>query len=107
MKEIKTEEELNGIINAYDVVVLKIGAPWCGPCKAIETNISEIESENIDSAEFVEINVDEADEEFVDSLKVRNIPVLIFYKNGEAVDKTVGLVTKQDLINKIKELKGE
>ncbi len=105
MKEIKTEEELKGIIDANDVVVLKIGAPWCGPCKAIETNISEIEAENIDSAEFVEVNVDEADEEFVDNLRVRNIPVLIFYKNGEAVDRTVGLLTKQDIINKITEIK--
>ena len=104
MKEIKTEEELKGIIDANDVVVLKIGAPWCGPCKAIEANISEIESENIDSAEFVEVNVDEADEEFVDNLRVRNIPVLIFYKNGEAVDRTVGLLTKQDIINKITEI---
>lgn len=105
MKEIKTEEELKGIIDAYDVVVLKIGAPWCGPCKAIEANISEIEAENIDSAEFVEVNVDEADEEFVDNLRVRNVPVLIFYKNGEAVDRTVGLLTKQDIINKITEIK--
>ena len=105
MKEIKTEEELKGIIDVNDVVVLKIGAPWCIPCKVIETNISEIEAENIDSAEFVEVNVDEADEEFVDNLRVRNVPVLIFYKNGEAVDRTVGLLTKQDIINKITEIK--
>ena len=105
MKEIKTEEELKGIIDANDVVVLKIGAPWCLPCKVIGTNISEIEAENIDSAEFVEVNVDEADEEFVDNLRVRNIPVLIFYKNGEAVDRTVGLLTKNDLLDKIKNLK--
>lgn len=105
MKEIKTEEELKGIIDAHDVVVLKIGAPYCIPCKVIGTNISEIESENIDSAEFVEVNVDEADEEFVENLRIRNIPVLIFYKNGEAVDRTVGLLTKQDIINKIIEIK--
>jgi thioredoxin 1 len=105
MKEIKTEEELKTIITSTDVAVLKVGAPWCGPCRMLESIISEIESENIDSAEFIEVNVDEADEEFVDSLRVRNVPVLIFYKNGEAVDRTVGLVTKQELLDKISNLK--
>lgn len=105
MKEIKTEEELRGIIESNDIVVFKVGAPWCGPCKAIEASIREIEAENMDTAEFVEVNVDEADEEFVDNLRVRNIPVLIFYKNGEAVDRTVGLLTKNDLLDKIKNLK--
>lgn len=105
MKEIKTEEELKAIIDSNDVVVFKVGAPWCGPCRTLEAIISEIEAENIDSAEFVEVNVDEADEEFVDNLRVRNVPVLIFYKNGEAVDRTVGLLSKNDLLDKIKNLK--
>lgn len=105
MKEIKTEEELKAIIDSNDVVVLKVGAPWCGPCRALEFIISEIEAENIDSAEFVEVNVDEADEEFVENLRVRNVPILIFYKDGEAVDRTVGLLTKNDLLDKIENLK--
>ena len=105
MKEIKTQEELKAIVDSTDVVVLKVGAPWCGPCRTLESIISEIEAENIDSAEFVEVNVDEADEEFVDNLRVRNVPVLIFYKNGEAVDRTVGLLSKNDLLDKIKNLK--
>lgn len=105
MKKIKTEEELKAIIDSNDVVVFKVGAPWCGPCRALEPIISGIEAENIDSAEFVEVDVDEADEEFVENLRVRNIPVLIFYKNGEAVDRTVGLITKNELLDKIKNLK--
>ena len=59
----------------------------------------------MDTAVFAGVNVDEADEEFVANSGVRNIPVLQFYKNGTLIDKNVGLISEQDLINKIKELK--
>ena len=105
MKKIKTEEELKAVVESADLVVLKAGAPWCGPCRLLEKTIDEIESENIDSAEFVEVDVEDADEEFVENLRVRNIPVLIYYKNGEAVDRTTGLVTKNEILDKIKDYK--
>ena len=107
MKKIKNGAELNDAVNSNDLVVCKIGAPWCGPCRAIEASIKEIEAENMDLAEFVEVDVDEADEDFVASLGIRNIPVLLFYKDGKPVDsfKTIGLITKAALIDKITELK--
>jgi thioredoxin 1 len=107
MKKIKNEIELKDAIGENDAVVVKFGADWCGPCRVIEKSIENIEQSYVDTALFLEVNVDEADEDFVANSGIRNIPVLQYFKNGEMVDKTVGLITEQDIINKIKELKGE
>lgn len=105
--EIKTQDELNRVIGENDVVIVRAHAEWCSPCRVLGKTIAEIEKENIDSANFVEVDVEEADEDFIASLGVRNIPVLIYYKNGEQVDKTVGLLTKDQLLAKINEIKNK
>lgn len=105
MKKITTEEELKKAIETNDVVVCKFGADWCGPCKVLGKTISDIESENIDSAEFIEIDVNEVDADFLGKHGIRTIPVLEYYANGEAVDRTTGLVTKQELLDKINSYK--
>lgn len=103
--EVKTKSELDKIINANDLVIVRFHANWCGPCRMLDSIIANVEAKNKDTVVFADVNVDEADEEFVANSGVRNIPVLQFYKNGTLIDKTVGLISEQDLINKIKELK--
>ena len=103
--EVKTKSELDKIINENDLVIVRFHAKWCGPCRMLDSIIANVEAKNMDTVVFAGVNVDEADEEFVANSGVRNIPVLQFYKNGALIDKTVGLISEQDLINKIKELK--
>jgi thiol-disulfide isomerase/thioredoxin len=71
----------------------------------LEENIAKLEKENADLAEFLEVNIEEADEDFVADSGIRNIPVLQYYKGGELIDKTVGLITEAQLIDNIKYLK--
>jgi thioredoxin 1 len=105
MKQIKTEEELSNSIKKNDVVVAKFGAEWCGPCRVLEKNIDEIEKENSDTAEFVEIDVDDADEEFVDKYYLRGLPVTYFFKEGEKAYVVEGLMTKEQILERIEILK--
>lgn len=105
MKEIKTKNELEEAIANNDIVICKWGAPWCVQCRVLEENIAKLEKENADLAEFLEVNIEEADEDFVADSGIRNIPVLQYYKNGELIDKTVGLITEAQLIDNIKYLK--
>lgn len=105
MKKITSEKELTDAVKNYDVVICKFGADWCGPCRSIENSIRNIEQSNADTAEFLEVNVDEAEEDFIVNSGIRNIPVLQFFKNGTLIDKSVGLITEQELLNRIKELK--
>ena len=104
MKKINNEAEFNEVIGSNGLVVCKIGAQWCAPCRLIEGTIGELEKDYGDSVVFVEIDADDADEDFISSLNIRNIPVVQYYKNGNLEKKTVGLVTKGEIINQITEL---
>ena len=107
MKKINNEQELNDVVKSNDLVIAKWGAPWCIQCRVIEKSIEDIEKSNADTAEFVEIDVDEADEDFVNGSGIRNIPVLQYYKDGVLIDKSVGLITESELIERIKKMKPE
>lgn len=106
MIKIKTKEEFIHHLEAEDdkVLVLKFSAEWCGPCRMLERVVSEIETER-DDVTFLDVDVDEADEDFVDEYKVRNIPVLLFFKDGLQCGKLVGGVPKSSIIDEINSAK--
>ncbi len=105
MRQIKTEKELIEAVGTNDIVVAKFGAEWCGPCRVLEQAISEIEAGQADTAEFLEIDVDDADEEFVDKYYLRGLPVTYFFKDGERVGAVEGLITKEQMLERIARLK--
>ena len=96
MVKIKTQEEFNSFITENDKCVVKLGAPWCGPCRLVADNIQQVENE-MPEAKFCDIDVEEADTDFVDGFHVRNIQVLIVYNNGTEVTRSVGLKTVEEL----------
>lgn len=69
------------------IEVLKFYASWCGPCRVL--------SERLEGETLTEINVDQ-DHETAIKYKIRNIPVLVFKKDGLEVHRTVGLITKHE-----------
>lgn len=72
----------------------KFGAPWCGPCKALDKTL-----EQITQAEIFNYNVDEL-EELTAARGIRNIPTLIFYnENGEEVERTTGAISLDAIIS--------
>lgn len=107
MIKIKTKEELDKFLESGNCVIIKFGAQWCGPCRALENTIKSLTIEETDGVQFAEIDVDEADEELVEEYSVRSIPVLVYFKDRLIADKTVGLVSKQQLLNKIEYVKNK
>lgn len=103
--EIKTKEELDNILKENDVVIVRAHAEWCGQCKMLDRTISDIEKDTKINVKFAGIDVEDADEDLIGGLGIRNIPVLIFYKNGEEADRSVGFIMKHDLLDKIANLK--
>ena len=75
-------------------------APWCGPCKAIAPSIDALETVYGDKMKFVKVNVDE-NPISPSKYGVQAIPTLIFFKNGEIVDKQIGAVPKGVLAQKL------
>ena len=107
MKKIKTLKEMTDLFTDNDLVVVKFGAEWCGPCRVIEKAIEEIEAENADTALFAEVDVDDADESFVDTYYLRGLPVTYFFKHATPEYVVEGVITKEQLLERVMKLKDE
>src|SRR5574344_2125998 len=79
---------------------LDFWATWCGPCKKIAPDIEALAKEYEGQVVVGKIDVEEA-EELATQFGVRNIPTIVFIKNGEIVDKVVGAAPKSTFEEKL------
>jgi len=94
-------EEL--VKNSDKPVLIDFWAEWCGPCKMIGPVVEELAREFEGKAIIGKVDVD-SNPIIASSLGIRAIPTLLFFKNGEMVDRNVGVVPKTDLANKLNSL---
>lgn len=100
MVQIKTCEDLEKVNLLNSLCFLKIGAPWCGPCKVLNKIIEDVEKEYFDIL-FLEINVYDCEEDLIDKFGVRNIPVTIVLKDGQIQSKEIGIQTKDQIESRL------
>jgi len=81
-------------------VIVDFWAEWCGPCKALTPIVEELGEDYAGKVKVVKMDVD-ANPQTPMKYSIRNIPTLLFFKNGEKVDKQVGLVPKKKLEKKL------
>ena len=81
-------------------VVIDFWAPWCGPCRSIAPIVEELAEAYGERVIIGKYNVDDCDELGVE-YGIRNIPTLLFFKDGQMVDKHVGTITRDALAAKI------
>ena len=86
----------NEVLNADKPVLLDFYADWCGPCKMLAPVLHEIAEENADTLKVGKINVDEQ-MELAMRFQVSSIPMLVVFKNGKAVAKSVGYRPKAEI----------
>jgi len=103
MEMTATNENFAGIVSSNAVVMVDFWATWCGPCRALAPTVEAIAAEYEGKVAVVKCNVDEADE-IAMQCGIRNIPTLIFYKNGELADRLVGNVPKAEIAAKLDSL---
>lgn len=98
-----TSENFESLKNGSLPLVVDFWATWCGPCRMVAPIISEM-AEKYDGKIVVgKCDVEES-EELAAQFGIRNIPTVIFMKNGEVVDKLVGAVAKQKFEEKFEAL---
>lgn len=98
-----TDATLNEVLATDKLVVIDFWAEWCGPCKMVGPIIDELAEEYKDKVVIGKVDVDNNDEA-TSKYGIRNIPTVIFVKNGEVVDKVVGAGAKSVFVEKIEKL---
>lgn len=98
-----TDGNITETLNSNKITLVDFWAPWCGPCRMLGPIIEDLAKDNTDVT-IGKVNVDENSESAV-KYGVRGIPTMIFFKDGEVVDKIVGVKSKAELQAKIDSLK--
>ena len=102
-KEFTTENFHQEVLESKLPVLVDFWAEWCGPCRMISPLIDELDLDFKDQAVVGKVNVD-SESEISAKYGITSIPTLLFFKNGEIVDKHVGSASKSQLEEKLKSL---
>ena len=100
MVEEITTATFDDVVKGDTPVLVDFWATWCGPCRALSPIIDEL-SDEIDGIEFYKCNVDE-NQELAMRFGVQSIPTLIVFKNGQEVNRSLGVRPKGAILEMLK-----
>ena len=81
-------------------VLVDFWAPWCGPCQMLGPIVEDVAEENTD-IKVCKVNVEENPNLAV-QYKIMNIPTIVAFKNGEVYKKSVGIISKSEILELVK-----
>jgi thioredoxin 1 len=95
-----TDANFDELVNSGKPMVLDFWAEWCGPCRMVGPIVDELASEYEGKVIIGKIDVDNNDD-VVSQFGIRNIPTILFFKDGVVVDRQVGAAPKATFVSKI------
>ena len=98
-----TKENFEQLLQSELPLVIDFWAEWCGPCRAISPIVEELAEEYAGKVNIGKCDIEENDD-IVMKYAVRNVPTIVFVKDGQLVDRQVGSCKKADLEVKIAKL---
>ena len=98
-----TENFTQEVLNSDKPVMVDFYADWCGPCKMLSPVVESLEPAYEGRVKIGKINVDD-NPEIAEKYGVMSIPALIFFKGGEAVDQTVGVIPQSEITRRLDSL---
>ena len=97
-----TDADFDKNINEYSTIVVDCWAPWCGPCRMVGPVIDDLAKELQGKIVFGKLNVDE-NQMITTRYQIMSIPSLLVFKNGKLVDKLIGAIPKDMLMQKLEQ----
>jgi thioredoxin 1 len=91
------------VLNSELPVIVDFWAEWCGPCRMVVPIVEEVGNDYEGKALVAKVDVD-SNPGITAKYGIRNIPTILFFKNGEVADKQVGAVPKSTIVNKLEPL---
>ncbi len=88
------------VIQSDKMVIVDFWATWCGPCKMIAPILEEVASEYEDQVKIAKLDVD-ANNRTAGKYGIMSIPSLLFFRNGEEVDRVIGAIPKSQLKSRL------
>ena len=103
MAKVATVATFKDIIAGPKPVMVDFWAVWCGPCRMLSPTVDELAETYADKIDVVKCNVDDC-QDIAMEYGIRSIPTLLFFKNGEVVERSVGAVPRQEIVDIIEKL---
>ena len=100
MARLINSSEFSGLLQEDKLLVVDFFATWCGPCKKLSPTLDEVSEELGEQGNIVKVDVDES-EDLAMNYGIRSVPTVLFFKNGQQVDKFVGALPKSEIVAKI------
>ncbi len=100
VKEVGSQEWEKDVLGSKGLMMVDFWAPWCGPCRSVAPIVEELSVEYAGKVQFAKLNTDD-NQDIAVRYQVMGIPTLMFFKDGQIVDKVVGAQSKKNFKDKI------